>query len=89
MQSATPKNKFFGLAYSHFARRYFGNRVFFLLLLLLRCFSSQRVPSFSYGFTKRYLRFAQVGSPIQTSPDQRLCASPRSFSQLITSFIGS
>ena len=29
-----------GLASFHFARRYFGNRVFFLFLRLLRCFSS-------------------------------------------------
>ena len=29
-----------GLGSSHFARRYFGNRVFFLFLRLLRCFSS-------------------------------------------------
>ena len=31
-----------GLACFHFARRYFGNRVFFLFLSLLRCFSSRR-----------------------------------------------
>ena len=36
----TPKNKFFGLGSFHFARRYFGNRCFFLFLRLLRCFSS-------------------------------------------------
>ena len=29
-----------GLASFHFARRYFGNRCFFLFLRLLRCFSS-------------------------------------------------
>ena len=29
-----------GLGSSHFARRYFGNRCFFLFLALLRCFSS-------------------------------------------------
>ena len=29
-----------GLAFFHFARRYFGNRCFFLFLRLLRCFSS-------------------------------------------------
>ena len=48
----------FGLASSLFARRYSGNRFFFLLLLLLRCFSSQRFPSICYGFTYRYLRFS-------------------------------
>ena len=30
-----------GLAYFPFARRYLGNRCFFLFLLLLRCFSSE------------------------------------------------
>ena len=39
--SATPKNKSFGLASFPFARRYLGNRCFFLFLLLLRCFSSE------------------------------------------------
>ena len=34
----------FGLASFPFARRYLGNRVFFLLLLLLRCFSSGGSP---------------------------------------------
>ena len=79
----------FGLAFSLFARRYSGNRFFFLLLLLLRCFSSQRFPSICYGFTYRYLRASQVGFPIRISTAHRLCAPPRSFSQLITSFFGS
>ena len=33
-----------GLGSFHFARRYFGNRCFFLFLLLLRCFSSEGWP---------------------------------------------
>ena len=40
MQSETPWRTRHGLGSSHFARRYFGNRVFFLFLRLLRCFSS-------------------------------------------------
>ena len=40
--SATPENLFSGLAFFPFARRYLGNRCFFLLLGLLRCFSSPR-----------------------------------------------
>ena len=40
MQSITPVCTHTGLGSSHFARRYFGNRVFFLFLQLLRCFSS-------------------------------------------------
>ena len=31
-------------------------------------------------------RCRRLGSPIRISPDHRLCASPRSFSQLTTSF---
>ena len=83
------KTRSFGLAYFHFARRYYGNRVFFLLLLLLRCFSSQRIPSISYVFTYGYLRFAQAGFPIRISAGRWLCAPLRSFSQLIASFVGS
>ena len=35
------------------------------------------------------LRYAHGGFPIQRSPDQWIFAPPRSFSQLVTSFIGS
>ena len=38
----TPHGKPYGLGCSLFARRYWGNRFFFLLLQLLRCFSSLR-----------------------------------------------
>jgi hypothetical protein len=37
-----------GLGSSPFARRYLGNRCFFLFLGVLRCFSSPGVPSYSY-----------------------------------------
>lgn len=40
MRSITPACTHPGLGSFHFARRYFGNRVFFLFLRLLRCFSS-------------------------------------------------
>ncbi len=40
MRSITPGCTHPGLGSFHFARRYFGNRVFFLFLRLLRCFSS-------------------------------------------------
>ena len=39
-----------GLGSSLFARRYFGNRVFFLLLRVLRCFSSPGSLLANYGF---------------------------------------
>ena len=37
--------KLFGLGCSHFTRRYFGNRVCFLFLYLVRCFSSVGYPT--------------------------------------------
>ena len=40
LRSITPERTRSGLGSFHFARRYFGNRVFFLFLRLLRCFSS-------------------------------------------------
>ena len=39
-RSITPERTRSGLGSFHFARRYSGNRVFFLFLALLRCFSS-------------------------------------------------
>ena len=39
-RSITPRCTHHGLGSFHFARRYFGNRCFFLFLRLLRCFSS-------------------------------------------------
>ena len=40
LQSVTPLCTHSGLGSSHFARRYSGNRCFFLFLRVLRCFSS-------------------------------------------------
>ena len=53
MWSATPENKSSGLASFPFARRYLGNRCFFLLLELLRCFSSPRFLLSDYLFHLR------------------------------------
>ncbi len=76
-----------GLGCSDFARHYSRNRGFFLFLGVLRWFTSPRSLVPNYGFIGTYLGFAQVGFPIRKSPDQRLCAAPRSLSQLATSFI--
>jgi hypothetical protein len=74
-----------GLGYSHFARHYSGNHSCFLLLRLLRCFSSARsLPPFGSCHT-----FNVTGCPIRISSDRRLFAPPQSFSQLITSFFAS
>ena len=55
--------------------------------------SVHRVPLhhlFSFHlFSHGYMRSSPVGSPIQISADLCVFATPRSFSQLITSFIGS
>ena len=41
-----------GLGCSHFARRYSGNRVFFLFLEVLRCFSSLGSRALTYEFSQ-------------------------------------
>ena len=46
-------------------------------------------PSIRYGLAYGYVQSLYVGFPIQISPDHRLFAAPRSFSQLITSFVAS
>ena len=83
-----------GLGSFPFARRYLGNRFFFLFLRLLRCFSSPGslpctimalLPLFMHGYMESF----HVGSPIQISAAHGIFAPPRGFSQLITSFIGS
>ncbi len=78
-----------GLGSSHFARRYSGNRVFFLFLEVLRCFSSLgSLPPPMYSVTDDWA-LPQPGFPIRTSSDQSLLAAPRGLSQLATSFIAS
>ena len=52
-------------------------------------FQFRRFPSIRYGLAYGCMRCAHAGFPIQTSADQWIFAPPRSFSQLITSFIGS
>ena len=85
----TPECTHSGLGSFHFARRYFENRVFFLFLRLLRCFSSPgslRNTMYScYGDGPS----RPPGFPIQISMDHCLFAAPHGFSQLTTSFFGS
>ena len=45
-RSITPACTHAGLGSSHFARRYSGNRCFFLFLRVLRCFSSPGSPPY-------------------------------------------
>ena len=58
-----------GLGCSDFARHYSRNRGFFLLLEVLRWFTSLRSLVPNYEFIGTYLGFAQVGFPIRKSPD--------------------
>ena len=71
-----------GLGSFPFARHYLGNHCYFLLLRLLRCFSSARSRIIQHTFS-------MLGCPIRKSADQFAFANPRSLSQLITSFIAS
>ncbi len=77
-----------GLGSFPFARRYLGNRSYFLFLRVLRCFSSPgslRITMYSsYGDGV----LPPPGFPIRTSADLCLFAAPRGFSQLTTSFFG-
>ena len=84
----TPHDKSHGLGSFRFARRYSGNRFFFLFLQLLRCFSSLRIPLMCYLFTHSVACPHMPGSPIRISPDLCLLTAPRSFSQFVASFIG-
>ena len=59
----TPERTRSGLGSFHFARRYFGNRFFFLFLRLLRCFSS---PGSLY--TAMYSLCSDWSSSSQVSP---------------------
>ena len=75
-----------GLGCSLFARRYWGNRICFLFLRVLRWFTSPgrpRHPMYSDDVLEGYSR----GCPIRKSPGQSLFATHRSFSQLTASFI--
>ncbi len=51
----TPEEKSSGLGLSPFAHHYLGNRVFFLFLQLLRCFSSLGSLFPTYIFSRQYL----------------------------------
>jgi hypothetical protein len=62
----------FGLGYSHFARRYFGNRICFLFLRVLRCFSSPRSPLLPMYSVIDTSELPEMGFPIQRSPAQCL-----------------
>lgn len=84
MQVLQPRScrNIIGLGSSAFARHYLRNHCYFLLLWVLRCFSSPRSLSLRNSLKR-------LGCPIRISTDQTALAGPRSFSQLITSFFAS
>ena len=59
----TPKDKSSGLGSFPFARRYSGNRCFFLFLRVLRCFSSPGYLRIGYVFTYGYLSITLSAFP--------------------------
>ncbi len=76
----TPRGKPLGLGCSRFARRYSGNRVCFLLLRVLRCFSSPGVPSIPYGFRYGYCPITDSGFPHSDISGSTLAySSPKRF----------
>ena len=82
----TPDNS--GLGSTDFARHYSRYRFLFLFLRLLRCFTSAGIANFFlFDSEKDNDALPSLGYPIRKSPDHRVFATPRSLSQLITSFI--
>ena len=63
----TPACTHSGLGSFHFARRYFENRVFFLFLQLLRCFSSPGSPPYVMDW-----RMDDTSSSYRVSPFRHL-----------------
>ena len=76
-----------GLGCSEFARHYYRNHGCFLFLGVLRWFTSPRSLRTTMNSSHDSRCSHRLGSPIRTSPDHRLLASPRGLSQLATSFI--
>ncbi len=83
-----------GLAYvrfgcSLFARRYWGNRACFLLLQVLRCFTSLSGPRTPMDSAHDTTAFPVVSCLIRVSSGHGLLAARRGLSQLATPFIAS
>ena len=78
----------YGLGSSNFARHYFRNRFYFLFLWVIRCFSSPGSLHYTIYSCNDTITLLMVSSLIRISTDLCLFATPRSFSQLVTSFFG-
>ena len=79
--SATPTSlRLSGLGSSRFARRYLGNRLFFLFLRVLRCFSSPGSLYPDYVFSWEYWPITASGLPHSEIPGSKPAfGSPRLF----------
>ena len=86
---ATPGSPFEspGLGSSDFARHYFRNHGCFLLLRVLRWFTSPSSPVHPMDSDARKECSHSLGFPIRKSPDHSLLAASRGLSQLLASFI--
>ena len=74
--SSTPDKS--GLGSFPFARRYLGNRTFFLFLRVLRCFSSPGVPSYTYFIECMILEGCSSRFPhSEISGSVSICDSPK------------
>ena len=77
-----------GLGFSDFARHYSRNHCCFLFLRVLRCFSSPGSPHTAMYSLYDIIVLPMMCFHIRISTDLSSFATPRSFSQLITSFFG-
>jgi hypothetical protein len=76
----TPISEEIGLGFSLFARRYWGNRGFFLFLRVLRCFSSPACLLHTYVFSMGYPDMTPDGLPHSGIHGSRpACGSPWHF----------
>ena len=72
------RDMLFGLGCFRFARRYSGNRICFLFLQVLRCFSSLGMPRQSYVFRLTYCSITNSGFPHSEIPGSQFTYnSPR------------
>ena len=78
MRVLQPRIRKFGLGSSRFARRYYGNRFFFLFLRVLRCFSSPGYLLIDYIFTYGYLSITLSEFPhSEICGSQDMCSLPQ------------
>ena len=87
-QSVTPACSHTGLGSFRFARRYSGNRCFFLFLRVLRCFSSPGYPRMTMDSSCGNAALPALSFLIRKSMGRSLFAAHHGLSQLIASFFG-